>query len=147
MEQREQTVLFVCTGNYYRSRYAEYIFNARRPAGLAWVAESRGFAPSSLNPGPVSREAAGRLREQGEAPAIFRNPVRLTTADLDQATLVVMLDEDEHRPYMQERFPSWEQNVRYWRVTDLWGLTPDQALGMIDREVEALIAELSSQNG
>ncbi len=146
MEPREHTLLFVCTGNYYRSRYAEYIFNARRPTDLGWNADSRGFEPSPLNPGPVSREAARRLREQGEAPASFRNPLSLRESDLEQATLVVMLDEDEHRPYMQTRFPEWEQRVRYWRVADLWGLTPDQALSKIDAKVEALIAELTTQS-
>jgi protein-tyrosine phosphatase len=38
-------VLFLCTGNYYRSRYAEEVFhhNARQE-GLARVAVSRGVS-------------------------------------------------------------------------------------------------------
>jgi protein-tyrosine phosphatase len=40
-----KTILFLCTGNYYRSRFAEELFNhhAER-AGLYWVAQSRGLA-------------------------------------------------------------------------------------------------------
>jgi protein-tyrosine-phosphatase len=35
-------VLFLCTGNYYRSRFAELLFNYRaRSTGLAWEASSR----------------------------------------------------------------------------------------------------------
>jgi protein-tyrosine phosphatase len=145
MASTSDTVLFVCTGNYYRSRYAEYCFNARRPATLDWLADSRGFEPSPMNPGPVSREAARRLREQGEAPDTFREPIRLTEFDLEQATLVIMLDETEHRPYMQERFPMWEERVRYWRVADLWAYTPEQALGLIDHEINHLLAELQKK--
>jgi protein-tyrosine phosphatase len=138
-----QTVLFVCTGNYYRSRYAEELFNARVPATLGWRADSRGFEPSPANPGPISRSARQRLQSLGIAPAAFRDPIRLREADLGQARLVVMLDEHEHRPYMQDRFPNWEGRVTYWRIADLWALTVDQALGLIDQEVERLIETLT----
>ena len=37
------TVLFLCSGNYYRSRFAEIFFNWLAPQqGLNWRAESRG---------------------------------------------------------------------------------------------------------
>lgn len=137
-----KTVLFVCTGNYYRSRYAEELFNARVAPALGWRADSRGFEPSPANPGPISRSARQRLQSLGIAPAAFRDPIRLREADLEQAQLVVMLDEQEHRPYMQDRFPAWEERVTYWRVADLWGLTVDQALGLIDQEVDRLIDQL-----
>ncbi|MFX7063749.1 hypothetical protein ABTH87_19020, partial [Acinetobacter baumannii] len=48
-------ILFLCTGNYYRSRYAEEIFNhAARRKGLRWRAFSRGAAErgSPDNVGP-----------------------------------------------------------------------------------------------
>ena len=42
-------VLFICTGNYYRSRFAEILFNAlAREAHLHWIAESRGIAPERV---------------------------------------------------------------------------------------------------
>lgn len=135
-------VLFVCTGNYYRSRYAEYIFNATVQPELRWRADSRGFAPAPENPGPINAQAAQRLRELGFAPESFREPTQLTEADLHQADLIVMLDEGEHRPYLQKGFPDWESRVTYWQVADLWGLTPEQALSLIDQEVGQLIAQL-----
>ena len=39
-----KTVVFVCTGNYYRSRFSEYLFNAlAKKSGLQWRATSRGL--------------------------------------------------------------------------------------------------------
>ena len=47
-----KTLLFLCTGNYYRSRYAEELFNHRAaPAGLNWRAQSRGLAHPSYGRG------------------------------------------------------------------------------------------------
>jgi protein-tyrosine phosphatase len=44
-DAKVKTVLFLCTGNYYRSRFAEELFNhhAER-CGIGWVAHSRGLA-------------------------------------------------------------------------------------------------------
>src|SRR2546425_4837517 len=40
----EKQILFVCTGNYYRSRYAEALFNQKaRELHLGWKAVSRGL--------------------------------------------------------------------------------------------------------
>lgn len=139
-----KTVLFVCTGNYYRSRYAEYLFNARISGAAGWQADSRGLNPSPLNSGPINQDAAWRLARQGIAPAQFRDPQRLELADLERADLIIALHEGEHRPYVQQLFPEWEQRIHYWQVDDLWGMTPDQALALIEQQVLGLVEELGA---
>lgn len=45
MTEETRTILFLCTGNYYRSRHAEAVFNHHAAAvGLGWRATSRGLA-------------------------------------------------------------------------------------------------------
>ena len=55
-------ILFLCNGNYYRSRFAEIFFNWHaEQRKLRWRAESRGLALVMANPGPMSRFTVARL--------------------------------------------------------------------------------------
>jgi protein-tyrosine-phosphatase len=141
-----KTILFLCTGNYYRSRYAEALFNHRAPlAGLrGFVAQSRGLAIEFSNlVGPVSvhtREAATR---QG-VPLDERAPRTLTYGDLRAAHLVIAVKEAEHRPMIDRSFPGWSNRVVFWHVHDIDVALPDVALVEIEGHVDRLIAQLKA---
>ena len=140
------TVLFLCTGNYYRSRFAEHFFNEQaRKRQLAWQATSRGLQPSLENLGFMSRHALDRLRRLGMAPrAPLRLPIDLQSLDLLAADLTVAMNEVEHRPLMAARFPEWTERVRYWKIYDLDVADPDSGLAAIESAVLALLDELSA---
>ncbi len=141
----DNTVLFVCTGNYYRSRYAELYFNATAPARLGWRAASRGFAPNPLNPGPIAVSVIQRARERGlPLPADPAYPRRLTEADLHSAQRIIALDEEEHRSYVERYFPAWRNCITYWRVHDLHLMPAAEAFALIERHVDALMRELTA---
>ena len=135
-------VLFVCTGNYYRSRFAELYFNASVPAASGWQADSRGFEPSPYNPGPIARSTLAQLDSLGIAYSAPRQPLKLTSADLEAANHIIMLDEDEHVPYVKHLFPDWHARVEYWRVADLHSMTTAQALQDIQQAVDELIERI-----
>jgi len=139
------TVLFLCTGNYYRSRFAECYFNALAcQRKLAWRAESRGLQPSIENIGSISSHALARLRLRGiEPPTPVRPPQDLEEESLAAATLVVAVNEVEHRPLMQVRFPHWTERVRYWKVHDLDVTDANAGLAAIEQAVQELLTELS----
>src|SRR5580700_8271058 len=119
MAQRtQQTVLFLCTGNYYRSRFAEILFNSvAGKMGLPWQASSRGLALERgvNNVGPMAVEAITALEALGvrAADAVTRLPAQVTTDDLERADRVVALKQDEHLPLLQERFPAWVEKVEF----------------------------------
>jgi protein-tyrosine-phosphatase len=143
MRQRQRkTVLFLCTGNYYRSRFAEVLFNSvAAKMGLPWEASSRGLALERgvNNIGPMATPAVRALEALGAsaAEAVTRLPAQVTADDLERAALIVALKHAEHLPLLRERFPVWAERVEFWHVDDAPGV-----LGLIEQEVMGLVARL-----
>ena len=143
MAQRKyKTVLFLCTGNYYRSRFAEIPFNSvAGKMGLPWQASSRGLALERgvHNVGPMAMEAIRALEALGvrAEDAVTRLPAQVTTDDLAGADRIVALKQAEHLPLLQERFPAWAEKVEFWHVDDA-----PKVLGLIEQEVMGLVARI-----
>lgn len=148
MTEDYSTVLFICTGNYYRSRFCEHLFNvlAQRHR-LRWRADSRGLQTWLADGyGPISDMTVQRLGEldipiNGDA----RFPIQLTESDLQKAGCVVALKESEHRGMMAEQFPAWTDRVEYWHVDDIDCAGPDQALPMCEAYLQTLVERLAQQ--
>jgi protein-tyrosine phosphatase len=148
-----KTVLFLCTGNYYRSRFAEELFNHLAPqSSPGWRAASRGIAVDRgiYNIGPIHAATAKALASAG-VPfdlSAARMPLRLTSADMDAADHIVALKADEHLSLLRERFRAWtdanESRVEFWHVHDTDLATPETALPQITTNVVELLQRLSS---
>ncbi len=139
-----QTVLFLCTGNFYRSRFAEVYFNwlAERER-IVWQADSRGLALDPNNIGPISIHTRNYLDRLGiPLPEPLRDPQDAAEADFEAAQLIVALKEAEHLPLMQRRFPTWAPRVEYWRVHDLDFAPASEALPQVQRHVDELFSRL-----
>ena len=135
-------LLFICTGNYYRSRFAEIFFNdLASKMQVNWRAVSRGIAADEGgNEGPISIHTIVRLRLRGiplDEPIRF--PLQLEEKDLLEAGHIIALDRREHQPLMDKRFPSWADRVTYWDIPDLDISGPEYALTGIERNVYFLI--------
>jgi protein-tyrosine phosphatase len=143
-EKSVNTVLFLCTGNFYRSRFAEIYFNWIAPReNLPWRADSRGLALDPANFGPISAHTRGALSALGiPLPQPLRDPVDAALADFEAARLIVALKEAEHRRLMESRFPAWAPCVEYWHVHDLDCAGANEALPQVKSHVEELVARL-----
>lgn len=126
---RRKRVLFICSGNYYRSRLAEILFNHVAAAtGLGWEAASRGLLKTGELRG-LSRHAVGHLEgaELGHLASEPRDPLAIDVEDLTDADLVIGLCREEHQPMVEQKFASLAKalqkagRIRYWNVYDIPG--------------------------
>ena len=125
----KKRVLFVCSGNYYRSRLAEILFNHEAAAAApGWYAESRGLLKTGELKG-ISEHTVNYLKRRGLESLVTepRNPLALDVEDLTDADLVVALCQSEHQPMIEQKFLSLAKaltkagRIRYWNVYDIPG--------------------------
>lgn len=135
-------VLFICTGNYYRSRFAEAVFNhhAER-SGVAARAFSRGLM-TYLVDGDLSPLTARALAERSiPLHRTSHRPTQLTAGDFLRARKIVALHDEEHRPMLLDRYPEYVPRVTFWGVSDL-PVPAEVALPQIEGNVLELLATL-----
>jgi protein-tyrosine phosphatase len=143
-----KTVVFVCTGNYYRSRFAEGLFNhLASQGGLNWQAQSCGLGVGRAetgNVGPIAAETIEAFKQRSiPVTEPIRYPRAATLKTFTSADLVIALKEAEHRALMRQQFPDWTDRITYWHVHDLDHAPAHIALQQIESLVRALIARLS----
>ncbi|MEL6460534.1 MAG: low molecular weight phosphatase family protein [Cyanobacteria bacterium J06621_15] len=139
-------ILFLCTGNYYRSRFAEKVFNnLATKNNLNWEADSSGLALERgvNNVGAISKYAVEALKQRGiNIPLEERFPKSPVAEDFQTFDLIIAVDESEHRPLMQERFPEFIDSIEYWLIHDIDKTSPEEALGELEKKVQELMKGL-----
>jgi protein-tyrosine phosphatase len=150
-----QRVLFLCTGNYFRSRFSEEWFNycvSSRNLQDRLEAKSAGLAvkPGNGNVGPMAIEAIAALTSRGVVldRTRLQMPHQLSESELMDADCVVAVDAETHRPMVQAQFPAWESRILFWDVKDLGegdvGVDP---ITQLQHRVEELVDRLGTKNG
>ena len=141
-------VLFICTGNYYRSRYAEIYFNTiAQNLSIDWEADSCGLDTSGgHNVGPISKFALERLKIRNISPDPLRYPRQLEEKDLQEASLIIAINRVEHQPMIERQFPAWADRITYWEIADLNITSADNALSALESNVEKLVANLATSH-
>lgn len=142
-------IIFLCTGNYYRSRFCEEYFNHR--AGLrdlSWRADSRGLAPDVTvfrNPGPLSPKTLDALRTLGVGlNGNLRYPLAAHPFDFIEADRTIALSQREHEPMVESFFPAHKRIVEYWEVGDVEIESPASAIGKMIELTDRLLDEVES---
>jgi protein-tyrosine phosphatase len=138
-------VLFICTGNHYRSRFAESFFNqTARKSGLKWSAISRGLRLVPSQHG-MSSLALRELTRRGVPQELCDGPPKaLTKEDLDRSDYIVLMDEAEHRPMLEKGFRDRDDGrIYYWHIGDSGKMNPSTACQAMSRDIRRLVRALA----
>lgn len=146
-KRQHSRILFLCSGNYFRSRFSEELFNhwARR-LDIPWQADSRGLIRNLdglRNVGSISPHAVKALSARGITPrADKRWPQPVSREELLEVDRVVALKEAEHRPMMQAHFPDLVERVEFWSVDDIDVAPPSVGISQAEQLLLELIRRL-----
>jgi protein-tyrosine phosphatase len=143
-ETAHRRVLFICTGNYYRSRFAEAIFNHHAELlQIPWTAFSRGLAVH-LAEGYLSTFTTEALETRKiELRHTGPGRIRLSEGDLRQSNYRIAMDRSEHFRMMLSQFPTWADQIDYWDVSDIPFRASTEALPEIELKVMQLLETIS----
>lgn len=126
MAESPKHLIFVCTGNYYRSRLAEILFRhySGEESGR-WTARSRGLSVTGALHG-MAPEAVSFLEAMGVSDTeSSRDPCPLLVDELIAAGHVVLMNRMEHEPMIGKDFRAVylrlleKKAVTFWNVFDL----------------------------
>ncbi|HKK18016.1 MAG TPA: hypothetical protein VJ952_04970 [Opitutales bacterium] len=144
------SILFICTANYYRSRFSEMYFNhLAESEGLTVRADSAALEMEkwrSYNPGELSVHTVKALGELGiDVAKPFREP-RQFDPKLHRDMRLIALSESEHRPMVARLFPEVADAVEFWKVEDVDFESPDVAIRLMKESVERCIEAYKPAN-
>lgn len=140
------TILFICTGNYYRSRFAEIMFNylAKRH-NLKIRAHSKGLKLSDGNVGPLSKHTMAYMQAIGiDINEHLRFPVPLEENDFLTNNRIIAMDEKEHRALMAQLFPAHEEAIEYWNFADDYLEDPAEVLPKLEKKITDFVMALKN---
>lgn len=144
-----QHILFLCTANYYRSRFAElYCNHLAELWGLGVRADSAGLEMAKwrdFNPGDLSEYTLETLKTLGASVAHPpRAPQQFELRMMDGGAREIALCAREHRPMVVRDFPAALERIEFWTVEDVEFEPPARALARIRESVEHCLRDYAT---
>lgn len=110
-EEDKHSVLFVCTGNIFRSMVAEYSTRSVAEGDERWTFESAG---TEAKPQKVHNAVQEELADIGLDVSVHEQR-RVTQEILDNASIIISMSTD-HRDFLKREFN--QESFLYWEIVN-----------------------------
>jgi protein-tyrosine-phosphatase len=127
-------VLFICSGNAYRSPLAEALLKKMRPD---LQVDSAGTNAETM----ISREARRYSAKQNARQYLKKTPESLETKQLDDYDLIIAM-EQIHKNIILAKYPECRDKITVWNIEDL-GFRPYEYVEEINKQIEEKIWKLA----
>ena len=137
-------ILFVCTGNIFRSRFAEEVFNHLCEInGVDATAFSAGLQVGGYKQRKIYRPAMNELeRLKIEPLRSNEDSVHIDDIDVSIYDQIICMDEEEHKPMVRSNELLSGFTFQYWNIVDMPKVPSDKSLPKCYKKVESLIDQL-----
>lgn len=139
-----QNILFLCSDNYFLSRFAENYFNSLAlEQGLDCWAESRGFQIRPNNVQAISQHAVRELERRGISIAEpFRYATVVQDADFEFFDSIIVINEEQSWPPMLANFTGCPGHIETWTIAGSNSADPSESLSVLECKVRTLVERL-----
>ncbi len=127
-------ILFVCTGNSFRSPVAEALLKKFR--GDLKV-ESAGTYPAGM----IAPSAKKFLERENAPEKLKKRPEGIDQKNVEEYDLIIVMDEN-HKSEILRRYPQTEDRIEVWNIEDPIYL-PDGADMEVYSEIKRKVMELA----
>jgi len=103
-------ILFVCTGNSFRSAVAEALLKKLRSD---FVVESAGIEPASH----IAENAKSLLKKENALGNLKSEPEGIEQKGVEGYDLIIVMQE-RHKQIIVERWPKAEKKIQVWNIDD-----------------------------
>ena len=128
-------VLFVCSGNAYRSPLAEALLKKLRPD---LEVDSAGIHPAI----PISEEAREYLARENAVQHLKKAPEAFEKKKLGEYDLIVVM-EPRHKEVILSKCPECRGKIVLWNIDDPYFLPPEYG-EKIFRQIKERVIELAN---
>ena len=126
-------VLFIGSGKSYRSKFAEAFFNNLGKLECLFMLNTHGMGrypssryPTAYNSGVDLKKNSKKLNKKSDKACkenlIYPNHCysefhkKLTEEDFEWCDYIIVMNSDEHKEFIEEKFADHAENIIYWEL-------------------------------